>query len=618
MEHPRISLAPLSAPGEVTTFYAYENGAARRTALSHTAVLLAARQRASVPVLMIDWDLEAPGLHQQFDEHDCASEHGGVLEFFEACRVRLHELGQGPAAPSGEALAGQVLDAIDWHGFITRVDPARPLYLMAAGRFDASYGERAGGFDWDALFIACPALLRCFGARMAGHFQHVLVDARAGRSALVSLCTTVLPRKLVALFTPEAGSLEGMAGVVERAIAYRASHAEEQRALLVYPVAAGVDSVDAERRQAWRAHYQGTLEALLCQCYGMGQVQLGSYLDEVQMQQLPSARVPCNGAGDRFSLVRSIDALLHWLDGSGLPWQSHTEISLLKAIGKARGHGELAPGSAVFLPLARDLHVLGQLYRGQGRDRLARPCFEESTQLRRDLLGELHGDTRASRAELAALMARSGKLAEAAFLYELLLEDCKRSLGLSHPETLAARLGLATTLGLQGQFDAALGLHAEVIDAFERQLGPSHRATLASVAAQASTLECQGELGRARMLHERVLEGRQRLLGSEHEDTLASMAQLAALLERMEEPAPARSLHDALGRVRRRSAGMPAEAAACTVQARGIAAGPHGEDWRGAREAPWPASREGRAPGARGCGEQRRLADALPEAEGGE
>ena len=50
--------------GEVTTFYSYKGGTGRSMALANVACILAKSQEGRV--LMIDWDLEAPGLHRFF------------------------------------------------------------------------------------------------------------------------------------------------------------------------------------------------------------------------------------------------------------------------------------------------------------------------------------------------------------------------------------------------------------------------------------------------------------------------------------------------------------------------------------------------------------------------
>jgi tetratricopeptide (TPR) repeat protein len=601
MEINRITLPPITTPGEVTTFYSFESGAARSVALSNMAVMLAGRQNATVPVLMIDWDTESPGLHHYFASarerqreeraaheragHDRSgherpgherpeSGHPGLLEYFEACREQLHTLARSPAAAAGddEQLARLVLEAIDWEAYVERVDDSRPLYLMRAGRFDDSYGERADRMDWDGLFGACPALFRCFAEHMARHFRHVLIDARSGRSAAVSICTTLLPRKLVALFTPNQRSLEGLAGVVTRAIEYRCSHEDEQRPLLVYPLPCAIDSADCERRLQWRRGdpqrgvpgYQAALEKLLRACYGLSQLSLDSYLDEVQLQQTNAMSsgehlgMAAERDADRFSLTRTFQTLLDWVAEGHFPWQSHAEVELLQSIGAARILAGDGVSTAVSVPLARDLARLGELYRRQGRDRQAQDCFEESGALRQRLLGDDHAETRASRSALAALLRQTGKLHEAKFLYELLVDDCVRLAGADHPETLAARSGLAATLSQLGEFAEALALHEQVTNACERLLGPGHMATLNSLAGQAETLTRHGELSRARMVYERVLEGRQSLLGTEHEDTLRCTQQLAELLCQMGDLGNARKLQETVVRAREKHAGADA------------------------------------------------------------
>jgi tetratricopeptide (TPR) repeat protein len=559
MKTNRIALASKTSPGELTTFYSFESGTARSDALWNMAVLLAGRQNATVPVLMIDWDTESPGLHHYLDRHE---EHDGLLEYFQECRDYLDTLERDPDRTDDVALARQVLGAVDWAPYVERVDQSRPLYLMRAGRFDDTYGERSQHMDWEGLFAACPALFRCFAGHMARQFRHVLVDARSGRSAAASICTTLLPRKLVMLFTPSQRSLDGLAGVVSRALEYRACHPDEQRPLLVYPLPCSVDSADCERRTRWRrgdphqgvAGYQPALEQLLRQAYGISRLSLDSYLDEVQLQQTSAMAGPERGR-DRFSLARGFENLLAWVADGHFPWQSQAEVRLQGAIAAARAVLGDSIGTALSVPLARDLHRLGELYCKEGREQQAQECFEESTTLRRRLLGDDHADTRASRDSLASLLLQCGKLDEARFLYELLLDDCMRLLGAGHPETLTARAGLAATLAQLEEFEPALALHEQVIGTFERLLGPGHAMTLDSLAGQARTLVRQGELSRARMVYQRVLAGRRRLLGCEHADTLCCSQQLARVLRQLGQLGEARSLQEGVVRARERHAG---------------------------------------------------------------
>lgn len=576
MEINRITLPPIAAPGEVTTFYSFESGTARSVTLSSMAMLLASRQNATVPVLMIDWDTEAPGLHHLFARHD---DRPGLLEYFDACREQLQGLARTHGDAPDEERARLALEAIDWESYVERVDESRPLYLMRAGRFDDTYGERADRMDWDGLFADCPALFRSFATHLTRQFQHVLIDARGGRSAAVSVCTTLLPDKLVALFTPNPRSIEGMSGVVTRAIDYRCSHEDEQRPLLVYPVPYAIDSGDCERRLLWRRGdphkgvpgYQPMLEKLLRGCYGVSRLSLDSYLDEVQLQQTNATvggehlgLVPERDA-DRFSLTRTLETLLDWIVPGRLPWQSRAEVELLASVEAARAAFRDGIATEAAVPLARDLAGLAHIYQRQGRDRLAQECLEESIGLRQRLLGADHAETRASRAALATLLRDSGKLHEAKFMIQTLVDDCQRMVGANHPETLAARSALAATLSQLGEFERALELHEQITQACEQHFGRGHMATLDSLAGQAETLTRQGELSRGRMVYERVLEGRQRLLGAEHEDTMRCTQQLAALLCELGDLANARKLQEDVVRAREKHAGADG---AATLQAR--------------------------------------------------
>jgi len=80
--------------GEVITFYSYKGGTGRSMALSNIACLLAERQSEKNGVLIIDWDLEAPGLHRFFysklkhkfisteDPSRAFDEHPGLIDLF--------------------------------------------------------------------------------------------------------------------------------------------------------------------------------------------------------------------------------------------------------------------------------------------------------------------------------------------------------------------------------------------------------------------------------------------------------------------------------------------------------------------------------------------------------
>lgn len=315
MELLRLHLPQLPAAGEVTTFYSYRGGVGRTMALANLGHMLA--QRAAAPVLLVDWDLEAPGLHYYFPG---APQAPGVLDLFEACRDQLQE--RGGRYASDTALAEAVLDAVRWEQYLVRACDDRPLWLLRAGRCDGSHAERAAMLDWQGMFDACPALFRIFAARLARHFGHVLVDARSGRGDSAAICTTLLPTRLVLLFAPNRQSLDGLQDLVARATGYRSCHEDEQRQLLVYPLPSRIDTAEPVQCAQWRRGedgYQPLFERALAHAYGLTWLSLEDYFDVVQLPH-------CAGlaAGEPLpapALAAGYAAFLDWFRPGLCPWQ---------------------------------------------------------------------------------------------------------------------------------------------------------------------------------------------------------------------------------------------------------------------------------------------------------
>jgi hypothetical protein len=176
--------------------------------------------------------------------------------------------------------------------------------------------------DWQGLFDACPALFRTFAARLARHFGHVLVDARSGRADSAAICTTLLPTRLVLVFSPNRQNLDGLRDVVARATGYRSCHEDEQRQLLVYPLPSRIDTAEPAQCALWRRGdegYQPLFESALADAYGLAWLSLEDYFDAVQLPHCASlaAGEPVPAA----ALLAGYGAFLHWFRPGLCPWQ---------------------------------------------------------------------------------------------------------------------------------------------------------------------------------------------------------------------------------------------------------------------------------------------------------
>src|SRR4051794_10608834 len=82
-------------PGQIITFYSYKGGTGRSMAVANYACWLVTTYPALARgVLVMDWDLEAPGLHRYFAEVAERAENmerPGIINYFDAIQTRLRD-----------------------------------------------------------------------------------------------------------------------------------------------------------------------------------------------------------------------------------------------------------------------------------------------------------------------------------------------------------------------------------------------------------------------------------------------------------------------------------------------------------------------------------------------
>jgi hypothetical protein len=299
-------------------------------ALANIACLLAKQQRG--PVLMIDWDLEAPGLHRFFshlvvEDEAALDAHPGLIDLFSLFDARTRT-GKGQQS---EEEARELVRAIDLDAYLMPCSPPS-LFLLKAGRFDEDYATTVNAFRWEELYERSPWLIQELTELLIERFRYVLIDSRTGFTDSSGICTMLLPEKLVVVFTPTRQSLTGILDLVARATKYR-SESEDLRPLVVFPLASRVDVSEEDLRKTWRygsttgiLGYQPQFEATFRAVYDLPGCDLEQYFTEVQIQHVaPYAygediAVLIEPAGDRLSLSRSYQSFLGWLVEHQAPW----------------------------------------------------------------------------------------------------------------------------------------------------------------------------------------------------------------------------------------------------------------------------------------------------------
>ncbi len=249
------TLTPV-ASGKIITFYSYKGGTGRTMAMANVAWILACNGKR---VLVIDWDLEAPGLHRYFRPFlpdPELSDTPGLIDFFvrfwEATRVA-----EPPTTSSAASTRPWFYDYADLLAYAVPLDYEFPhkgeLHFVGAGRQGASYASRVNWFRWDEFYekLGGGVFLERVKEVLKAEYDYVLIDSRTGLSDTSGICTVQMPDELVVCFTLNRQSIEGAAATAWSADLQRRL-SEDRPGLKIWPVPMRVELAEHDRLAAAR------------------------------------------------------------------------------------------------------------------------------------------------------------------------------------------------------------------------------------------------------------------------------------------------------------------------------------------------------------------------------
>lgn len=225
-------------PATVVTFYSFKGGVGRTQALANVAVHLAARGKH---VILVDMDLESPGVHFFFQHRSEDLSRGGVLEFLEECS-------EAPVAPPD--VVGRLMPC---ETPLLR-GSAGTIRLLVAGDLARDYAHRLARFSWGDFYARrdgyrCVEYMRDQLVNAGADF--VLVDSRTGATDVGTVCTFQLPDTVAVFFALHEQGLFGAEQVV-RAIKAPRESTDRARRVVVVPTRVEESGEDA-LRERWLA-----------------------------------------------------------------------------------------------------------------------------------------------------------------------------------------------------------------------------------------------------------------------------------------------------------------------------------------------------------------------------
>src|SRR2546423_3148234 len=179
--------------------------------LANTAWLWAT---AGYHVLMVDWDLEAPGLHRYlspFLTDPKLTDSNGLIDLVVSYASEVVEP-TASSTPRPKEWYREKADVLDYAVSINwKYLNGGTLSLLPAGRQGNSYATKVNSFSWQNFYdrLGGFVFFEALKDSMRENFDFILIDSRTGVSDTAGICTVQFPDSLVTCFTLNNQSIEG-------------------------------------------------------------------------------------------------------------------------------------------------------------------------------------------------------------------------------------------------------------------------------------------------------------------------------------------------------------------------------------------------------------------------
>jgi Leucine-rich repeat (LRR) protein/cellulose biosynthesis protein BcsQ len=294
--------------GVIVTFYSYKGGTGRTMALANVATWLSLHGKKNV--LMIDWDLEAPGLHTFFETYlDKSLNSGkGLIDLFE-------QISNTPKNQIAEIIHS------DFNKYITHfLLEGSEMSLIKAGQLDDYYNEKIQSFDWRSFFESKYEFFPIWIEYLQKNYDYILIDSRTGLTDIAGICTMIMPERLVTVFTPNSQSVTNLLNITKGWVEYRLN-SDDVRPFMIYPLPSRVDPTESALYVRWQDKNILDFENKFKDIYKIDNCNLRSYFELVTLSYIPKYAY-----GEKISMIEDIRQINNRLFNVG-PY-----VELIKAI----------------------------------------------------------------------------------------------------------------------------------------------------------------------------------------------------------------------------------------------------------------------------------------------
>ncbi|MBI5633480.1 MAG: TIR domain-containing protein [Nitrospirae bacterium] len=239
--------------GQVITFYSYKGGVGRTMALANVGVLLS---QWGYKVLMIDWDLEAPGLEYFYQDYLDVGEiekQQGIIDLLYSLKLKKEKISY-----------------LTWDRCIVEISIPEVkgiLHLITAGEKTkddnrATYFKKVREMDFHTFYEEYDGgrVIEDLREEWKRAYDFILIDSRTGITDIAGITTVHLPDVITLFLTTTEQSLNGSIDLIEKAKEARQKLPFERLMLGTVPILSRFDlTKEFDIGQEWISRFAAAL-----------------------------------------------------------------------------------------------------------------------------------------------------------------------------------------------------------------------------------------------------------------------------------------------------------------------------------------------------------------------
>ncbi|MFO1429051.1 MAG: NB-ARC domain-containing protein [Candidatus Competibacteraceae bacterium] len=305
--------------GKIVTFYSYKGGVGRSMTLANVAWILAANNNR---VIVIDWDLEAPGLHRYFrpflSDKELEQTPGLIDLVWDYADIYITpENAPSPGTEDLMKLANAQRYAVSLE--FPFLESKGCLHFLGPGKQDFSYTSRVRQFDWKAFYerLAGKEFLDVFRKRFNEQkYDFVLIDSRTGVADTSGICTLIMPDIVVLCFSYNRQNIVGIATVAQ-------SIRNQRPEVEILPVPSRIEGSSVDKLKEANVFARELLDQFLPNTEDKSAV--GDYWDKIKVMYRPqyaweeTLAVLSSRPNDRLTMLEDMQWLAGRITGKSEP-----------------------------------------------------------------------------------------------------------------------------------------------------------------------------------------------------------------------------------------------------------------------------------------------------------